>query len=79
MGATLGALEERGLVRRAPDPDDGRRLIMSLTDEGQQLLRRRRQARNELLSHALADGFTRAELAQLLVAAPLIERLAQSL
>jgi DNA-binding MarR family transcriptional regulator len=79
MGATLGALEERGLVRRAPDPDDGRRLIMSLTDEGQQLLRRRRQARNELLSHALADGFTRAELAQLLAAAPLIERLAQSL
>ena len=79
MGATLGALEERGLVGRAPDPDDGRRLIMSLTDEGQQLLRRRRQARNELLSHALADGFTRAELAQLLVAAPLIERLAQSL
>jgi DNA-binding MarR family transcriptional regulator len=79
MGATLGALEERGLVRREPDPDDGRRLIMSLTDEGQQLLRRRRQARNDLLSHALADGFTRAELAQLLVAAPLIERLAQSL
>jgi DNA-binding MarR family transcriptional regulator len=79
MGATLGALEERGLVRREPDPDDGRRLIMSLTDEGQQLLRRRRQARNDLLSHALADGFTRTELAQLLVAAPLIERLAQSL
>jgi DNA-binding MarR family transcriptional regulator len=79
MGATLGALEERGLVRREPDPDDGRRLIMSLTDEGQQLLRRRRQARNDLLSHALDDGFTRTELAQLLVAAPLIERLAQSL
>jgi DNA-binding MarR family transcriptional regulator len=79
MGATLGALEERGLVRRAPDPDDGRRLIMSLTDEGQELLRRRRQARNDLLSHALAEGFSRAELAQLWAAAPLIERLAQSL
>ena len=79
MGATLGALEERGLVRRVPDPDDGRRLIMSLTDEGQRLLRRRRQARNDLLSHALADGFTRDELAQLLAAAPLIERLAHSL
>src|SRR5580658_5221579 len=61
MGATLGALEDRGLVRRAPDPDDGRRLIMSLSDEGQQLLRRRRRARNDMLSHALADGFTRAE------------------
>jgi DNA-binding MarR family transcriptional regulator len=79
MGATLGALVDRGLVRRAPDPDDGRRLIMSLSDEGQQLLRRRRRARNDMLSHALADGFTRAELAQLQAAAPLIERLAESL
>jgi hypothetical protein len=32
-----------------------------------------------MLSHALADGFTRAELAQLQAAAPLIERLAESL
>ena len=79
MGATLGALEERDLVRRAADPNDGRRLIMSLTDEGQQLLRRRRQARNALLSQALASDFTRTELKQLMTAAPLIERLAQSL
>jgi DNA-binding MarR family transcriptional regulator len=79
MGATLGALEERGLVGRSADPTDGRRLIMSLTDEGLQLLRRRRAARNEMLSHALASGFTRAELKQLQAAAPLIERLAQSL
>ena len=78
MGATLGALEERGWSAVRPTPTTGGALIMSLTDEGQQLLRRRRQARNELLSHALADGFTGAELAQLLAAAPLIERLAQS-
>ena len=32
MGATLSALEGRGLVQRAADPQDGRRIVLSLTD-----------------------------------------------
>lgn len=79
MGATVAALEERGLVGRASDPDDGRRSILSLTPEGRSLLLRRRSARSELLSHALESEFTRAELKQLQAAAPLIERLAEHL
>jgi DNA-binding MarR family transcriptional regulator len=79
MGATVAALEERGLVGRQADPADGRRAILSLTQAGQELLHRRRSARSELLSHALASNFTRAELKQLQVAAPLIERLAESI
>ncbi len=79
MGATVAALEERGLVSRQADPADGRRAILSLTQAGQELLRRRRSARSELLSQALASNFTRAELKQLQVAAPLIERLAESI
>lgn len=77
MGATVAALEERGLVRRAPDPEDGRRSILSLSTEGRALLQRRRSARSELLSEVLESAFTRAELKQLQVAAPLIERLAE--
>lgn len=79
MGATLGELEARGLVERRPDPEDGRRAVISLTDAGLQALRNRRDARTELLAHALAVDFTPAELQQLLEAAPLIERLAQRL
>ncbi len=79
IGATVAALEERGLVARQADPDDGRRAILSLTPAGEELLGRRRSAWSELLSHALASNFTRAELKQLQVAAPLIERLAESL
>src|SRR5271155_3603717 len=37
MGATLAALEARGLVERHPDPQDGRRSVMSVTDPGRQL------------------------------------------
>ena len=79
MGATLGALEERGLVERRPDPEDGRRAVMSLTDAGLEMLRNRRNARTEELAKALSAGFTPAECHQLMAAAPLIERLAQSI
>jgi DNA-binding MarR family transcriptional regulator len=79
MGATLASLESRGLVRRRPDPADGRRVVLSLTDEGARVLRDRRDARAGQLASALAAGFTGPELRQLLAAAPLLERLAQSL
>ncbi len=34
MGATIAALEARGLVERRPDPGDGRRAVISLTEAG---------------------------------------------
>jgi DNA-binding MarR family transcriptional regulator len=79
MGATLGALEGRGLIERRPDPQDGRRAVMSLTEAGQQVVRNKRSARTEQLAQALSAGFTPAELQQLMTAAPLIERLAHSI
>jgi DNA-binding MarR family transcriptional regulator len=79
MGATLGALEARGLVERRPDPEDGRRVVISATEAGLQALRNRRNARTEHLAQALSTGFTRSELEQLMAVAPLLERLAQSI
>ena len=79
MGATLAALETRGLITRAPDPEDGRRVILSVTDAGLEVLRNRRTARTEQLARALSSGFTPAELEQLAAVAPLLERLAQSI
>ncbi|MFJ5798257.1 MarR family winged helix-turn-helix transcriptional regulator [Streptomyces decoyicus] len=80
MGMTLAGLEGRGLVERRPDPADGRRVAMSMTKDGQRALRDRRSARAEQLAEALAaGGFTRAELETLMAAAPLIERLGESL
>jgi DNA-binding MarR family transcriptional regulator len=79
MGATLSALQERGLVGRRPDPGDGRRAVISLTGAGLQALRNRRNARTQQMARALSDGFTPSELSQLMAAAPLLERLAQSI
>jgi DNA-binding MarR family transcriptional regulator len=79
MGATLGTLEARGLIQRHPDPGDGRRAVMSLTETGLKVLRTRRSERTERMAQALAVHFTGPELRQLMAAAPLLERLAQSI
>jgi DNA-binding MarR family transcriptional regulator len=78
MGATIGALQKRGLVKRGPDPDDGRRVVLSLTKAGLQALRNRRNENTELLVRALSE-FTKADLKALMTAAPLLERLAQNI
>ena len=79
MGATLAALEARGLVERHADPGDGRRAVISLSQAGLQALRDKRHARTERLAAALSTEFTKAELRQLKCVVPLIERLAQNI
>ena len=79
MGATLAALEARGLVERRPDPDDGRQIVLSLTESGRQKLQDRRSEQTQYLAQTLAETFSPVELEQLMTAAPLIERLAESL
>jgi DNA-binding MarR family transcriptional regulator len=77
MGATLAGLEARGLVERQPDPHDGRRYVISVTEAGRQVLRDRRGEHTQLLAGALAAAFTPEEIDVLRTAAPLLERLAE--
>jgi DNA-binding MarR family transcriptional regulator len=79
MGATLAGLQARGLIERRPDPQDGRRVVLSITAAGRAVLQDKRNARTEHMARALSAGFTPAELSQLMAAAPLLERLAQSI
>jgi DNA-binding MarR family transcriptional regulator len=79
MGATLKALEQRGLIERRPDPEDGRRIYMSITEGGNLLLRSRFTMRVEQFAQALSSEFTPEELMYLYIAAPLLERLGHTL
>ncbi len=79
IGATLAGLQARGLVERHTDPEDGRRVVVSMTGAGLEVLRSKRNERVRQLARALAADFTAAELATLAAAAPLLERLAQSI
>lgn len=49
------ALEEDGLVRRRPDPEDARAVLLSITDEGTAHLLQRRAAVVDLFTDRLAD------------------------
>lgn len=79
MGATLAALEQRGLVARMPDPDDGRRVSISMTDAGRQILYDRRSASTRRMTRALAEGLTPEERNRVAEVIPLLERLADHL
>ena len=79
IGATLSALQDRALIARAPDPADGRRIILSVTPAGRRLVGSRRSAKVEALARTLATEFSSDELAVLDTAAPLLQRLAERL
>jgi DNA-binding MarR family transcriptional regulator len=77
MAATLAALDERGLIQRRADPDDGRRQLISLSDAGREFIDDSRQAREEWLTRAFQDRYTEAERQTLVEALALLDRLTQ--
>lgn len=79
MGATLGALQERGLVERRPDPADGRRYVLTVSEAGAKFLHHRRSKRTDMLARALSEHFTAEELKVLQQASPLLDRLSEHL
>ncbi|WP_328290581.1 MarR family winged helix-turn-helix transcriptional regulator [Nocardia aurantiaca] len=77
MRTTLAALEERGLVTRAPHPTDHRQLLMSLSDEGRRLLRLAHDAKEDWLATAIATKLSPGEQDSLIAAIPLLARLTE--
>jgi DNA-binding MarR family transcriptional regulator len=77
MAATLAVLDQHGLIRRAPDPDDGRRHLVTLTDSGQTRVEGNRLAREEWLARAFQDRFTEEERHTVREALALLGRLSQ--
>jgi DNA-binding MarR family transcriptional regulator len=77
MAANVGALGERGMIVRHPDPTDGRRQLVSLTEAGLGFVHVSRQARDEWLARALEERYTDAERAVIIEALTLLERLTQ--
>lgn len=50
---TVNGLVERGLIKRADDPTDGRQVILSLTADGRKAIRETRRRRDQWLATRL--------------------------
>ena len=75
MTQLITRLEESGLVRREPSPDDGRVVLVAITEQGRATLARRRSARAERLSGIIAQ-LSPDHHAALVAALPALDALA---
>jgi len=76
MTRIVAMLEEKGLVRREPHPEDRRQVVVSATAEAEAIMDQSRRKRDAWLAD-LAVGLTEEEWGLLRAAAPALERLAQ--
>lgn len=74
MTRLVQALEADGFIRRAPDPDDGRAVVLSATAKAVRLLHRGRARRIEALTAEL-DGLSPAEATTLRRAVAILQRI----
>ncbi len=61
MSGILNNLFGLGYIHRKISPDDKRKILISLTKEGQNILYKRRHERDEWLSQAISKTFTARE------------------
>jgi DNA-binding MarR family transcriptional regulator len=78
MGATISALEAGGLVSGSPDPSDGRRIILSLTEPCRELIKATRAAKEDWLFRAIQTKFSPDEQEKLAAALELLKRIADA-
>jgi DNA-binding MarR family transcriptional regulator len=78
MAQTVHDLETAGLVSRRPDPADGRRSFVELTEAGLELLRATRARRETWLTEALERELDAGERALVREALALLSRIADA-
>jgi len=78
MASTVAALVVAGLVSRAPDPGDRRRVLIALTPAGREALAADRRRREGWLADAIRGDLSPKEQRALADAAVLLARIAES-
>jgi DNA-binding MarR family transcriptional regulator len=77
MTRVIATLEARGLLLRTPHPTDRRQVILTVTDDGRNVVKEARRRRDAWLARQLRE-LTPQERAALRAAAPVLEKLSQA-
>ena len=76
LSKLLDRMEAAGLVRRDPDPRDGRAAITAITPQGRSLVRKARHSHHEFLRQTSGDALDDEDLADL---ARIMDRISASI
>ena len=74
MAAILARLRSADLIERHPDPEDGRRQVVSLTTAGRRRIQGDRRIRQEWMARAFQDRCTEAERQTIIKALALLDK-----
>lgn len=77
MSALIAPLEAAGLVRGAPDPNDGRQTLLSLTQKCKERMQQRRAAKQDWLTRTIVAKLSAQEQERLAAALPILARLVE--
>ena len=77
MNRTVNALVEAGLITRESSPDDGRKVLLQMTDAGLEIVRETRRRRVAWFARQLAT-LTPDQRASIDAATPILRELADS-
>ena len=78
MSQILTAMEKIGIVQKAPDTEDKRKVYVSLTTAGHDLLEQTRYERDEWLKKSIEETLAKEEMDTLAKAIPILNKLANS-
>ncbi|PPJ00799.1 MarR family winged helix-turn-helix transcriptional regulator [Nocardia nova] len=78
MAKIVRALEEAGLIAGTPDPADGRKTVLDLTEAARDEFRTGRRAKEDWLTRVIEAEFTDAEIRQLADAVGLLDRIGRA-
>jgi DNA-binding MarR family transcriptional regulator len=77
MSALIAPLEAAGLIRGAPDPNDGRQTLLSLTQKCKERIQERRAAKQDWLTRTILAKLSAQEQERLVAALHILARLVE--
>ncbi|MEV4808064.1 MarR family transcriptional regulator [Nonomuraea sp. NPDC049421] len=78
MAKIVVSLEQAGLVERNPDPEDGRRQVITLTEQGAARRQGDREARQAWLAATLRERGSEEQIRAVITAMALLDEVAHS-